>query len=82
MCLYILTYVCMYVCMYKCMHLFADHFLHFLSRAEKTEVLSEDLLQVGCLTWLASPHRCFPLKWSHSLCSSHASAAPIQTTRG
>ena len=39
----------MYVYMYKCMHVFADHFLYFPSRAEKTEVLSEDLLQVGCL---------------------------------
>ncbi|EGV98637.1 Rho GTPase-activating protein RICH2 [Cricetulus griseus] len=28
------------------MHVFADHSLHFSSRAEKTEVLSEDLLQV------------------------------------
>lgn len=34
--------------MYKCMHAFADRFLHLPSRAEKTEVLSEDLLQVGC----------------------------------
>lgn len=34
--------------MYKCMHTFADRFLHLPSRAEKTEVLSEDLLQVGC----------------------------------
>ena len=43
------VYINMYVYMYKCMHVFADHFLYFPSRAEKTEVLSEDLLQVGCL---------------------------------